>query len=276
MREKQIVRLYQKNLSVRQVARRIGISPITVSRTLKRCGVKARAFCNQGKYSCDEHYFDEIDTEEKAYWLGFLLADGCIRTNSNMLSVNLSSVDIGHLNKLRKCLKSNNRLYYQKGGTCGLSCLTISSKPLTKSLAAKGIVAHKKWPYKVLPKLRKHFWRGVVDGDGCISLTYNKNTPQISVSLVGTRETIDLFYEFCCTIVETKAQPERDYRGNQTDNFRLHGPKALKVCEVLYDGAKVFLVRKRAKYKKYKTISDRYRSSERYLNCTKKKHEQNT
>ena len=30
------------------------------------------------KYNFDEHYFDVIDCQEKAYWLGFICADGYI------------------------------------------------------------------------------------------------------------------------------------------------------------------------------------------------------
>jgi intein-encoded DNA endonuclease-like protein len=249
---KEIIKLYKSNLSVRQVAKKVGISPITVSRRLKEWNIKARPFKKVSKYLVDEHYFDDIDNEEKAYWLGFLLADGCVRTNSNMFSVNLSTIDLNHLEKLRKCLKSDNKIYYQSGGKHGMSCLTISNFYLANSLRNKGIVANKKWVYDVLPELQRHFWRGVVDGDGCIYNGSNKTKsipiPQMQLSLVGTPETLKRFYGFCCGIITTKAKIKEKCCNKNMDFFRLHGWKALKICDALYENATVCLDRKMKKY----------------------------
>ena len=44
----------------------------TVSKYLKQINITKGQ-----KYIVDHHYFDEIDTEGKAYFLGLLFADGC-------------------------------------------------------------------------------------------------------------------------------------------------------------------------------------------------------
>ena len=49
------------------------------------------------KYSFDRNYFKEINTEEKAYWLGFIAADGCVSAKMNSIRVDLKSADVGHL-----------------------------------------------------------------------------------------------------------------------------------------------------------------------------------
>ena len=57
------------------------------------------------KYNFDENFFDKIDTEEKAYWLGFIYADGAIFKRT--LSIRLSTKDIHHLEKFKKILNTD-------------------------------------------------------------------------------------------------------------------------------------------------------------------------
>src|ERR1035438_10269131 len=72
------------------------------------------------KYPIDENYFKKIDTAEKAYWLGFLYADGGMSATSNTILISLANKDISQLIKLRKSIQPakpvrtfelNGRLY---------------------------------------------------------------------------------------------------------------------------------------------------------------------
>jgi hypothetical protein len=74
--EARVVRAYCTGLSAPEVALRCGVFRLTVYNILKRHGVARR----HATHSVTEDYFAAIDTEEKAYWLGFLAADGCIRS----------------------------------------------------------------------------------------------------------------------------------------------------------------------------------------------------
>jgi hypothetical protein len=47
----------------------------------------------------NRHIFDEIDNEEKAYWLGFIVADGYLNSDRNMLRIKLGNKDKNHLEK---------------------------------------------------------------------------------------------------------------------------------------------------------------------------------
>ena len=75
-------------------------------------------------YHCDYHYFDKIDTEEKAYWLGFLTADGWIskneETNSAAVGVELQYGDINHLRKFNKSIGGNYQIT-DRWRTCDIS-----------------------------------------------------------------------------------------------------------------------------------------------------------
>lgn len=66
------------------------------------------------KYSLNENFFQEINTEEKAYWLGFLMADGCILDQpqrSKRLTVALKEKDINILHKLNKSLERKKIIF---------------------------------------------------------------------------------------------------------------------------------------------------------------------
>ena len=47
----------------------------------------------------NRHIFDNIDNEEKAYWLGFIVADGYLNLDKHMLRIKLGHKDKQHLIK---------------------------------------------------------------------------------------------------------------------------------------------------------------------------------
>lgn len=60
----------------------------------------------------DRHYFDTIDNENKAYWLGFIYADGWVSSNgrSYEVGIELGAKDIIHLEKFKKCINSRSNI----------------------------------------------------------------------------------------------------------------------------------------------------------------------
>lgn len=86
--EENIINDYSSLISIHKIAEKYKISPSTVSAILKRNNVKivgSEKF-NQ-KYTLNEHYFDTIDTQEKAYIIGLLMADGCVHKNTISISL---------------------------------------------------------------------------------------------------------------------------------------------------------------------------------------------
>ena len=138
-------------------------------------------------YICDYHYFDEIDTEEKAYWLGFLTADGWInkndKNNAGVTGIELQYGDINHLRKFNKSIGGNYQIT-DRWRTCSLSkykdkknhtcTIRIFSLIMYNSLVDKGFTNNKSFDYHV-PNLRqdliRHYIRGYFDGDGCFTFT---------------------------------------------------------------------------------------------------------
>lgn len=138
--------------------------------------------------------FSKIDTEEKAYWLGFLYADGNVgfdeSKNINRVEIGLKESDHEHLIKFTKFLDSQKEIKFRKSTK---SCrIMFSSKSMCEDLIKLGCVPKKslilKFPtYDQVPKiLMRHFIRGYFDGDGCLSLSKKSST--FTVSVIGTKE----------------------------------------------------------------------------------------
>lgn len=125
-------------------------------------------------------YFETIDTASKAYWLGFIVGDGCVRytksTNSYVLAIELSRIDITHLEKFKQDISSDNTIrirdrYSEKYNTIRKSCsIEIGGEKLCKDLDRNGAKFNKSKELNLpnLPdNLMRHYLRGLIDADGC-------------------------------------------------------------------------------------------------------------
>jgi hypothetical protein len=114
--------------------------------------------------------FQNIDTEEKAYWLGFLYADGCVHSQENKIELGLAEKDYEHLNKFRNFLQIKNKIAYRDSTKSYR--LSFRSKKSKQDLIAlgyipcKSLLLHFPNSQQVPDYLIKHFIRGYFDGDG--------------------------------------------------------------------------------------------------------------
>jgi hypothetical protein len=191
-------------------------------------------------YFHNESFFQAIDTEIKAYWLGFIAADGSINKEKSSLVLDLASKDYNHLVKFRDGLESNNKIYTYRTS----SIIKINSRILCGDLEKFGIVNNKSLTLVLLLKdvpmeLHKHFWRGVIDGDGSLFVSENK----IYISLVGTQSVCNDFSNFICNSgISSLAGVLK--RGN-IYTIRYVGNKlAAKVIKLLYQDSSMHLDRK--------------------------------
>lgn len=123
----------------------------------------------------DTEYFKSIDSPEKAYWLGFIYTDG-YTSSGNRWGIELQIGDIGHMQKLLDCIKSNMRIRTRKkksfSGKSETCCILIKNKSMHDDIVSKGVTNDKTYTLKfpsesVLPnKYLPDFIRGLYDGDG--------------------------------------------------------------------------------------------------------------
>lgn len=153
-----------------------------------------------GKYAINKDYFKKIDNEWKAYWLGFLYADGYVIFDEKssktkcLLGVGLSSKDESHLFKLKDSLQSESpvKRFLTNYKKCETSKLTVCNIDIVKDLCNLGCLPNKSlilvFPNTdIVPKkFVRDFMRGYFDGDGCISINEQKRTVRMNV--VGTKD----------------------------------------------------------------------------------------
>jgi DNA-binding transcriptional regulator WhiA len=118
----QSIELYKSGLSMPKVRNITGISYWTLHPALKKLGLNRSCRTAATKYTVDHTYFNKINTESKAYWLGFIYADGFITTSkySKYFGVSLSEHDEDHLEKLKNAMQATNPLKHYINNSWGI------------------------------------------------------------------------------------------------------------------------------------------------------------
>lgn len=221
-------------------------------------------------YALDEGYFDSIDTEGKAYWLGFITADGCVQTGSvgangwlrNQLSVKLKESDAGHLEKLKSALSAESpvRRVPQSTRSSGAAEIAVTSARLVESLIRLGVGPRKSLavqPWSGPEGLMRHYWRGMVDGDGTL-VRHPGERDKWHIRLLGTEASVEAFRSWAAPICGSTAKSYP--KGNiwQWTVGGLSAPQA--VARELYRDATVYLDRKFAIALQLMALPTRHRS----------------
>lgn len=189
-------------ISLRKLEEETGFNRKILSREIKKYLNKETNFSNR-KYELNENYFENIDSSEKAYWLGFIAADGCVYqtgSGSNVLSFNLNIKDKNHLEKFLQAIESTAIIKIIKGTGFGtgtdIASLQINSNKMVKDLNSLGIV-QKKSLILDKPNIDKKFYndwiRGYFDGDGSITIELPNGNSQIN--FLGTKEVLTFIQE---------------------------------------------------------------------------------
>mgnify|MGYP001335287013 CR=1 FL=1 len=209
-------------------------------------------------YNVNDNYFNKIDNEEKAYWLGFLMADGCIqeRSGQDRIQLVLAIKDKDLLEKYKLALGftgPTNDNQKKSGPFTGLwySKISITSQKLVDSLAKYGCVPRKSL-ILTFPKIRKslvrHFIRGYFDGDGSVFISQEKHWrngnifPVIHYRFAGTKS----FLEELNKQINLNGRLTRP-KGNKVYELAYkRNKKLISFYNYLYKDATVFLERKKA------------------------------
>lgn len=202
------------------------------------------------KYSINKNLMDSIDTQEKAYWLGFFYADAYNNEKLGRLVIELQERDKEHLYKCAKFFGSPREPFKQEKnkGKYTAYRLELNGKHLSKMLAEKGCHQTKSFDI-VFPNwldvlLVRHFIRGYFDGDGCLYI--NKIDNQLNILITSTKEMVNGIQNILKQELDVNSyisHPER--YTNNTYRLDSGGSKQIKkFCDWIYKDATVYLDRK--------------------------------
>lgn len=255
-----------KNIS--KLSKKYNLNRKTIVAALKKRNITIVA--NRAtKYTLNEHIFNKIDTEEKAYWLGFLYADGWISSTNNIVGLSLSVKDMDHLIKFKSFLNWNGDIkiyethqfgtkdiHNKAGDILYVGEINIGSKILHDDLNKCGCKPNKSliltFPTEdIVPnELLRHFIRGYFDGDGTLGLyKHSVSNPKLEESLmfVGTKT----FLEGIENILGNGFIMQKRNCNEQTYRLSYSTSKANTAAEIMYNDSNIYLDRKYNIYKQF-------------------------
>lgn len=246
----------QDKKTYKEIGETYNVNRKTVSKYLKLSGVSSNEKyvrkVNPDKlrkydYNICESVFKKIDTEEKAYWLGFLYADGCINIGGSKIELFLKEDDVEHLKEYRKFLGLEEKPLFkkEKDGKIGYR-FEFSSYVVKNQLIKLGCLPQKthilKFPTEeqVPRNLIHHFIRGYMDGDGCIYVSNNK----ISLEILGTYDFLE-GYKNWVNLGNSKIY---SFKHSEIKRACNSNTQALDILSRIYNNANIYLKRKYEKY----------------------------
>lgn len=252
----ELIKLYQQGHSTRTVAKEIGCSQNTVMRLLKESNILRREPSSHRIHTFNYNYFDSIDTEEKAYFLGLLWADGFCDKDTGNIVISLQEEDGYILERFKDAVEfsgTTTKILLNISNRKPLCKFQMFSKHMAEILDSYGMVKAKsltlQFPNVIPEHLVHHFIRGYFDGDGSVYINKRK---EIGMSFVGTESVLSHIkknikessgYDIGCLCDKRRNKypiKQLMYSGSNS---------AFIVREYLYKNANIYLIRKHNKFK---------------------------
>jgi hypothetical protein len=245
----EVFAMYLAGSTLTEVGEKFGTSFVVVQSLLKKFGIPIRPLSEACRtYSVNETYFEKIDTQAKAYWLGMLYADGNVMKSKGCFSVKLKHTDREILEKLRSEISYTGPLRDEKDGD--ICALVIHSVALKQQLIRLGCVPNKSlvltFPNEdqVPPHLLRHFIRGYYDGDGGLHITKKHKT--LVNYFVGTKPVCDGIQSFLLREIGIRSHCRIT---NKNRNLITHTvsfccQRSEKFLDFIYEDAEIYMERK--------------------------------
>lgn len=252
-----IIYLYQSGLSYVKIQNQAKVSPKTIQKILKNANVAAR---KNDPYTIDYTYFEQIDSHEKAYFLGLIMADGSVSFNRdgtkvNKLSISLQERDGYILKEFKERIQFSGPIfeYEDKRENAQNSIkINIHNERFVSQLIKFGITPKKSLTHSFFKNIPEEFVPsailGYFDGDGSVSFLKKEN--RLETSIISS-------VEFAKNLnkILLAANIKNAFSIRETTNRHLMGlikmkgnNQALNFYRYAYSDSPVFLARKKQKF----------------------------
>lgn len=202
------------------------------------------------KFEKNENFFEKIDSELKAYLLGWIAGDGHIGKDKIMLEIHKCDIEILELFKV--AISPNSPIFKSPHPIKGINtvCWKIHSVKMIKdvlkhlNLNKTGKKSHDISFPKISNVLLVHFIRGIIDSDGSISNIGKVSTPNCSYCSMSPKIRKQLM-TFCNNL---------NIKNNELKfTVSTSGVNAINFMNLIYKNSNYSLTRKRAMYKLWTT-----------------------
>ena len=246
------------DISIVDCARKNGVGKNSLRKYINLKGLQKKQLNYQKDIAYNKHYFDYIDNEHKAYWLGFIMADGYTKQDRGIISqftIEISEEDIILLEKFKEDIESNHIIKKRTrvrdtGYVSHLCSITFSSQHIAQTIAKYGVIPNKTY-YGYInenifnndEKLIIPYLRGYIDGDGHINPKKGNYVLKIVIHSKDILDTINnwlIQYFDVEPVITTYQGTYRLSVQNKKDYF--------KVLDKIYENSTIHLDRK---YKAY-------------------------
>lgn len=268
---------YNKKLNIKEIAKLYNVSYTLIRNWMIIYSIERRNSKELSrKYHINDNYFEIIDTEEKAYWLGFIYADGCIMKTKNSYRISLTQTDKNVLDSFSKSISSsypirayisNTGFTKKNGEKSRYYIIVLNSNKLAIDLINKGCTTKKSLKLKFpteeqVPKhLIHHFIRGYFDGDGCVSITrstrhyneYSSISYYLIINISGTKEFLEGIKDNFNFLEKDSNVIHKELRTNTNCyNLKLTSSKrSLLFYDYIYKDSNLYMKRKRETFRDY-------------------------
>ena len=254
--EKQnIIDLFYEGKSKKEIITIANITTRTYPLVFKEYNINTK---RKNKYTLNERYFENIDTEEKAYILGLIASDGCV-TDTNYFAI--ASTDYDILQIIKKELEYTGEIYVpQREDSDNWNIayrINFSSKLLCESLKQYGIYPNKSLTYKDMPNmnsdLMRHYIRGYFDGDGSLwkstcTSNYKYHYDRWTLSIIATENKCYNLQQYFKDTINEKGHISNS-KTLEMKYIKFDSRRALtKIYNLLYTNATCYMNRKHDKW----------------------------
>lgn len=173
-----------RRLTRNEISIKYGHCRQTIAKILKRNNIPIHKRKGHPIIKCNENYFETIDTPAKAYYLGFIAGDGSICDQESALVINLAVKDEQFLKDFLIALDSDHSIYKRNDfhkktqKTYEGRSVKIARSKMAEDLTRHGVGSNKSKELSISPTipvyLIRHFIRGIIDSDGCWSISGNR------------------------------------------------------------------------------------------------------